>query len=88
MQAKPSPHPLTPTEESLAEFWSEIAKQTIQWIRPWDTVLSGDFKQGTIRWFEGGKLNVSANCLDRHLPIKRIKLQLSGREMIRRIIKS
>ncbi|USQ13551.1 acetate--CoA ligase [Legionella lytica] len=70
MQAKPSPHPLTPTEESLAEFWSEIAKQTIQWIRPWDTVLSGDFKQGTIRWFEGGKLNVSANCLDRHLPHK------------------
>ncbi|WP_133136437.1 acetate--CoA ligase [Legionella rowbothamii] len=70
MHAKPSPYPLTPTEESLAEFWSEIAKQTIQWMRPWDTVLSGDFKQGTIRWFEGGKLNVSANCLDRHLPHK------------------
>ncbi|CAM4414509.1 MAG: Acetyl-coenzyme A synthetase [Legionella sp.] len=70
MQAKPSPHLLTHTEESLAEFWSEIAQQTIQWMRPWDTVLSGDFKQGTIRWFEGGKLNVSANCLDRHLPHK------------------
>ncbi|WP_058534393.1 acetate--CoA ligase [Legionella saoudiensis] len=70
MHAKPSSHPLTPNEESLAEFWSKIAKQTLQWMQPWHTVLSGDFKQGTIRWFDGGKLNVSANCLDRHLPHK------------------
>lgn len=64
-------HPqLTPTENSLIEFWSEIATQTIQWIHPWDTVLTGDLKQGNVTWFQGGLLNVSANCLDRHLPHK------------------
>lgn len=61
---------LTNTEDSLTEFWAEIAEQTIDWIRPWDSVLTGTFKQGTIQWFKGGVLNVSANCLDRHLPHK------------------
>ncbi len=63
-------HELTPTEESLTEFWSEIASQTIDWIRPWDVTLEGDFKHGDISWFKGGLLNVSVNCLDRHLPHK------------------
>ncbi|EHL31891.1 acetate--CoA ligase [Legionella drancourtii] len=62
-------HPkLTHTEESLAEFWSEIANQTIHWLRPWDSVLQGDLKHGNVTWFKGGQLNVSVNCLDRHLP--------------------
>lgn len=64
------PPPLTPTEDSLAEFWSEIASQTLQWIRPWDTVLSGNLLEGNVTWFQGGQLNVSVNCLDRHLPHK------------------
>ena len=64
-------HPkLTPTEDSIAEFWSEIASQTVQWLRPWDSVLEGNLKQGNVTWFKGGKLNVSMNCLDRHLPHK------------------
>ena len=58
----------SPTEESLAEFWSEIARQTIDWIHPWDSVLEGDLHHGNVTWFKGGKLNVSMNCLDRHLP--------------------
>ena len=64
-------HPkLSNTLESLTEFWSEIASQTLDWIRPWDTVLEGGFKHGDVTWFNGGQLNVSANCLDRHLPHK------------------
>lgn len=61
---------LTPTEDSLTEFWSEIAKQTVDWLQPWDSVLQGDLKHGNVTWFKGGKLNVSVNCLDRHLSDK------------------
>lgn len=63
-------HQLTPTEDSLAEFWSEIASQTISWLKPWDSILEGNLKEGNVTWFKGGRLNVSVNCLDRHLPHK------------------
>lgn len=64
-------HPeLTPAAASLTEFWAEIATQTVDWIRPWNTVLTGNLKHGDVTWFKGGLLNVSANCLDRHLPHK------------------
>ena len=49
------------------EFWSEQAKAFVSWYKPWDKVQEWDFNKGDIRWFEGGKLNVSYNCLDRHL---------------------
>ncbi|AUH71172.1 acetate--CoA ligase [Legionella sainthelensi] len=61
---------LTHTEDSLTEFWSEIAQQTVDWLRPWDTVLTGGLHHGDVTWFKGGTLNVSLNCLDRHLPHK------------------
>ena len=48
-------------------FWAEQAQQFLSWYKPWDKVLDWDFTKGHIRWFEGGKLNVSHNCLDRHL---------------------
>ncbi|MCB0258068.1 MAG: acetyl-coenzyme A synthetase, partial [Anaerolineae bacterium] len=48
-------------------FWAEQAQQFLSWDKPWDKVLDWDFTKGHIRWFEGGKLNVSHNCLDRHL---------------------
>ncbi len=48
-------------------FWAEQADQFVTWFKPWDKVLDWDFHEGRIRWFEGGKLNVSYNCLDRHL---------------------
>ena len=47
-------------------FWAEIAER-ITWFKKWDRVQNHDFAQAKIRWFEGGKLNVSYNCLDRHL---------------------
>lgn len=47
-------------------FWSEIAER-ITWTKKWDTVSDVDFTQAKIKWFAGGKLNVSYNCLDRHV---------------------
>ncbi|MEX0430790.1 acetate--CoA ligase [Spiribacter insolitus] len=48
-------------------FWSEQAEQFITWFRKWDRVSNNDLGKGQIRWFEGARLNVSYNCLDRHL---------------------
>ena len=45
-------------------FWAEFARE-LDWIRPWDKVLT--WKAPNARWFDGGKLNASANCLDRHV---------------------
>ncbi len=48
-------------------FWAEQAEEFIDWIKPWTKVWDWDFDDATISWFEGAKLNVSYNCLDRHL---------------------
>ena len=48
-------------------FWAEQATEFLQWSQPWDCVLEYDYSKGEISWFKGGKLNVSVNCLDRHL---------------------
>jgi acetyl-CoA synthetase len=48
-------------------FWAEKAKEFLTWSKDWDTTLEYDFPKGEIKWFAGGKLNVSVNCLDRHL---------------------
>jgi len=48
-------------------FWGEMALEHLTWMEPFDTVVSGGFEDLDYRWFAGGKLNVSANCLDRHL---------------------
>ena len=57
-------------EHSLSDpdsFWAEQANELLDWYKPWDKVQDWDFKEANIRWFEGGKLNVCYNCLDRHL---------------------
>ena len=48
-------------------FWGEIAEKNITWSKKWDKVLEYDFNKPEIKWFQGGKLNASVNCLDRHL---------------------
>ena len=50
-------------------FWAEQAEKNLHWFKKWDTVLdwSYDAKDLHIKWFEGGKLNVAYNCIDRHL---------------------
>lgn len=50
------------------QFWAEQASRFISWFKPWHQVSNVDFKDANIKWFEGAKLNVSYNCLDRHLP--------------------
>ena len=47
-------------------FWGEFAEQ-LDWYKKWDKVLEWDFDKPEIKWFIGGKLNASYNCLDRHL---------------------
>ncbi|MBU2707758.1 acetate--CoA ligase [Zooshikella marina] len=51
-------------------FWAEQAKVHLHWFSPWEKVYQGDFAQGDVAWFVGGKLNVTYNCIDRHLPTK------------------
>ncbi|MBF0358306.1 MAG: acetate--CoA ligase [Magnetococcales bacterium] len=48
-------------------FWSNRAKELVDWFEPFGKVRDYDFSKGHIRWFEGGKTNVSYNCIDRHL---------------------
>lgn len=48
-------------------FWAEQASALITWFKPWDKVMNVDFDKADIKWFEGGKLNVCYNCVDRHL---------------------
>ena len=50
------------------EFWAEQAEIFVDWEKKWDKVSDVDFSKGKIAWFEGATLNVSYNCLDRHLP--------------------
>ncbi|MGB5428860.1 acetate--CoA ligase [Eudoraea sp.] len=52
-------------------FWEEIAEEHFVWRSKWDRVLSWDFTKPEIKWFEGAELNITENCLDRHLPTKR-----------------
>ena len=47
-------------------FWAEIA-QEFQWRKPWTKTLQWNFTEPSIKWFVGGKLNITENCLDRHL---------------------
>lgn len=47
-------------------FWGEQAKR-LDWIKPWASVQQCDLNSGKARWFDGGQLNVSYNCIDRHL---------------------
>jgi acetyl-CoA synthetase len=48
------------------KFWEKIAK-TFTWRKKWDKTLDWNFDEPKIKWFEGGKLNITENCLDRHL---------------------
>ncbi|MEB0078617.1 acetate--CoA ligase [Pseudomonas sp. CCI3.2] len=48
-------------------FWAEQAKRFLDWSKPWQQVHQADIKTGEASWFKGGELNVSYNCIDRHL---------------------
>ena len=48
-------------------FWEEVAEEHFSWYKKWNNVLSWDFIKPEIKWFEGAKLNITENCIDRHL---------------------
>ncbi|PKQ37209.1 MAG: acetate--CoA ligase [Actinobacteria bacterium HGW-Actinobacteria-1] len=48
-------------------FWADMADEVLHWHKKWDTVLDYEFETPRIEWFKGGKLNVTYNCIDRHL---------------------
>ena len=52
--------------ENPEQFWEDKASN-FTWQKKWDNVLAWDFTKPEIKWFEGGKLNITENCLDRHL---------------------
>lgn len=54
--------------ETPDTFWKQQSDQFIDWIEPWHTLTESDLSKGEATWFKGGKLNISANCIDRHLP--------------------
>jgi len=51
-------------------FWEEIAEEHFDWRRKWDSVLEWDFSKPEVKWFDGAQLNITENCLDRHLQIR------------------
>jgi len=51
-------------------FWEEIAEEHFSWHKKWDKVLEWDFKKPKIKWYQGAKLNITENCIDRHLRTK------------------
>ncbi|MCH1471359.1 MAG: acetate--CoA ligase [Flavobacteriaceae bacterium] len=53
-------------KENPDGFWSEVASE-FQWKAPWKQTLDFDFSNPEVKWFVGGKLNITENCLDRHL---------------------
>ena len=48
-------------------FWEEIAEEHFLWRKKWDNVLRWDFSKPEVKWFENAKLNITENCIDRHL---------------------
>ena len=51
-------------------FWEEVAEEHFQWRKKWDSVLEWDFSKPEISWFKGAQLNITENCIDRHLRIR------------------
>ncbi|SNY99669.1 acetate--CoA ligase [Flagellimonas pacifica] len=54
-------------------FWEEIAEEHFVWRKRWENVLEWDFSKPEVKWFNGAKLNITENCIDRHLHIRRDK---------------
>jgi acetyl-CoA synthetase len=55
--------------ENPESFWAEVAEDFV-WKKKWDKVLQWDFQKPEVKWFVGAKLNITENCVDRHLPFQ------------------
>ncbi|MBL7861632.1 MAG: acetate--CoA ligase [Cyclobacteriaceae bacterium] len=51
------------------KFWADVASDFV-WRKKWDKVLEWDFHKPEVKWFIGGKMNITENCIDRHLPVR------------------
>src|SRR3546814_15638416 len=58
-------------------FWGEVAGE-FRWRKKWDKVLEWNFEEPDVKWFQGGRLNITENCLDRHLETRGNTLALIG----------
>ena len=66
-------------EASISEpdkFWAEQAEKFLTWDASWSEICSGELSTGDAKWFLDGKLNVSTNCIDRHLTDNREKIAI------------
>lgn len=61
--------------ENPEQFWAEQAGKFV-WKKKWEKVLDWDFKGPNVRWFDGGQLNITENCLDRHVDVRGDKTAL------------
>lgn len=52
------------------KFWDKIADENFTWYQKWDKILDFDFKEAKFEWFTGAKLNITKNCIDRHLNVR------------------
>jgi acetyl-CoA synthetase len=52
------------------KFWDKIADENFTWYQKWDKVLDFDFNEAKFEWFTGAKVNITKNCIDRHLNIR------------------
>ena len=57
-------------------FWEEIAEEHFVWRKKWNTVLEWDFTKPAVKWFAGAQLNITENCIDRHLSTRGDKTAL------------
>lgn len=57
-------------------YWEEIAEEHFLWHKRWDEVLSYDFEKPEFKWFKGAKLNITENCIDRHLRTRGDKIAI------------
>lgn len=57
-------------------FWAEIAEEHFVWRKKWNKVLEWDFEKPEVKWFDGAKLNITENCIDRHLLTKADKVAI------------
>lgn len=62
--------------EDPAGFWAELARKNLDWFRDFDQTMSGSLAKGDAAWFLNGSLNVSVNCIDRHIKDKADKVAI------------
>ena len=67
--------------EHPEKFWEGIAHEFV-WQKPWNKTLEWEFNTPNVKWFQGGVLNITENCIDRHLTERGEDTALSGNQMI------